>query len=446
MSPVRILPGDVLKRLRDLPDESVHCVVTSPPYFGLRNYGIDPTIWEPVRYSPMAGLPEMPVPVHADPESFPSCNHDWGTRESRHVVREEKVSGKTRTTDRFYGGDPTRRFDGNHQKHVDGVFCLKCGAWSGCLGNEPTPELFVGHIVQVFREVRRVLRSDGTLWLNIGDSYMSSGGPNKKYPSRSVNPKSVSVVRLPEKNLFMIPSRVAMALQSDGWILRSEILWAKQNGMPESIKDRPTCAHEKIFLFSRSPRYFYDYEGAKEPANAKNWHDMTSSGSYTAPGQKPQKMHLRSEVQNARTQWKTITDRTIRRDLGVPRQRQREAGQTIEYFTRNSRNVWFMPTQPFPEAHYATFPEELPRRAILAGTPLHVCPKCGEPRNTDGCPENLSGAATVLDPFGGSGTTGLVAQELGRCAVLIEASPENVEMARRRILQSNPLFSDIRIV
>lgn len=115
-----------------------------------------------------------------------------------------------------------------------------------------------------------------------------------------------------------------------------------------------------------------------------------------------------------------------------------------------------MPTQPFPEAHYATFPEELPRRAIQAGTPLHVCLKCGEPRNTEaqkhrslsscGCPENLSGAATVLDPFGGSGTTGLVAQELGRCAVLIEASPENVEMARRRILQSNPLFSDIRIV
>ena len=403
---VRILPGDVLDRLRSLPDESVHCVVTSPPYFALRNYGIEPTVWEPVRYSPMSGLPEMPVPVYADPEAFPSCSHEWGTRDSRHVVREEKITGKSRTTDRCYGGDPTRRFDGNHQKHVDGVFCLKCGAWLGCLGNEPTPELFVGHIVQVFREVRRVLRSDGTLWLNMGDTYSSGGkggGGSFMNERRSWNQElslkgwGSAPPGLKNKDLIGIPWRVALALQSDGWFLRSDIIWAKPNGMPESVKDRPSCSHENIFLFSKSPRYFYDYEGAKEPAKAKNWRGMTSSGSYHAPGQKPQKTHLRSKVpsgwdtsigshgsihKDGRTQWKTITDPSIRRDLGGPRNRQRDAGQFIEYFTRNPRNVWFMPTQPFPEAHYATFPEELPRRAIMAGTPVHVCSECGAPWNT----------------------------------------------------------------
>ena len=391
---VKILEGDVLERLRSIPNESVHCVVTSPPYWGLRNYGVPESVWAPTHYRPMVGLPEFSI-----------------------------------------------------------------DSWRGCLGLEPTQELYVGHLVQVFREIWRVLRSDGTLWLNLGDSYMTSGGPNRKYPEKSVTPKQTSSTKIPEKNLFMIPSRVALALQADGWFLRSEIVWAKQNGMPESIKDRPTCAHEKIFLFSKSPVYFYDYESSLELARAKNEHGMTSSGSYQAPGQKPQKMHLRTKEGNP--SWKTIDDRNIRRDLGGPTQRLRSEGKSSFYFLRNPRNVWYMPTQPFPEAHFAVFPEELPRRAITAGTSSSVCESCGSPwirnENCAGkqgnretgpscrCSKNAPVPATVLDPFGGSGTTGLVAQEMGRSAVLIECSPDYVAMAERRIRSEFPMFSRVII-
>ena len=334
---VKILLGTALDLIGDLPDESVHCVVTSPPYFGLRNYGIPPSVWKPVRYSPMAGLPEMPVPVHADPESFPSCSHE------------------------FYG---------NPHKPVDGNFCRKCGSWSGCLGNEPTPELFVGHIVQVFREVRRVLRSDGTLWLNMGDSYVTSGGPNKKYPFMSVNPKSVSVVRLPEKNLLMIPSRVAMALQSDGWILRSDIIWHKPNPMPGSYKDRCTSAHEYVYMFAKRERYFFNSEAIAEPASFSTEERKSRSSENTKrfAENRVNRIHRRRGHERLHNGFNGKWDRMTKAEQCSG--------------TRNKRDVWTIATRPFHEAHYATFPEELPRQAILAGTAANVCSECGAPRNT----------------------------------------------------------------
>ncbi len=231
-------------------------------------------------YAPMCGLPEIRMPIHAAPEAFHVCEHEWGEWMDRRDVREDVSHGKTRTTDRFYG-DESRRFDGNHQKHAHGQFCCKCGAWRGCLGLEPDPNLYVGHLVQVFREARRVLTDDGVCWLNLGDSYARDGGTDIKAPATAVvgntrgtleqiaTRKQKPPLSLKAKDLIGIPWRAALALQADGWILRRDVVWAKGasfvdgwsgNPMPESVTDRPTAAHEFIFLLVKRGRYFYDHE------------------------------------------------------------------------------------------------------------------------------------------------------------------------------------------
>lgn len=379
-SPFTRHTGHVIDILRGMSAESVQCIVTSPPYFGLRDYGLPPVIWEPAVYAPLAGLPEIRVPAHADPAAFAGCDHDWDEWMETRDVREESVYGKTRTTDRFYG-DESRRFDGNHQKHAHGQFCRKCGAWRGCLGLEPDPALYVGHLVQVFREARRVLRSDGALWLNLGDSY--AGGLLRDDG-------------LKPKDLIGVPWRVALALQADGWTLRRDVVWAKGasfvegwsgNPMPESVTDRPTAAHEFIFLLSKSANYFYDHVAVRERA------EQTARGaaaSFVRAGSK--------------------------RAQGIPRQtvgthRENRADVAYNTETRNLRDVWGVCTQPFPGAHFAVFPPDLVRPMVLAGS-----------RRDD----------VVLDPFGGSGTTAQVALDLGRRAVLIDANPDYAAMQEDR--------------
>ena len=322
---VEILIGDCREMLRSLPADSIHCVVTSPPYFGLRDYGVDRQI-----------------------------------------------------------------------------------------GIEPTPAEFVTAMVEVFREVRRVLRVDGTLWLNLGDSYAGScrGGNPEAGTKQGTNKGSQSVgvlyglnaddaaserarmktqnaalrgAGLKPKDLIGIPWRVAFALQEDGWYLRSDIIWHKPNPMPESVTDRPTSAHEHVFLLSKSEKYFYDAEAIREKSVMKPQRRVSEQNA--------------SKGRHAVDAWKE--PRILRSELA------RDGGDF-----KNSRNVWTIATRPFPEAHFATFPPELPERCIKAG-----CPDGG----------------TVLDPFGGAGTTGLVAQRLNRNAVLIELNPEYAGMARRRI-------------
>jgi len=198
------------------------------------------------------------------------CKHEWGEWQEKHDVREEAQHGKSKTTDRYYG-DESRRFDGNHQKHTAGQYCLHCGAWYGELGLEPTPEQYVENMVAVFREVRRVLRDDGTVWLNLGDSYYANrqstgqmwddGNLSRSYMARAGGKDHPS---LKPKDLVGIPWRVAFALQADGWWLRSDIIWSKPNPMPESVTDRPTKAHEYLFLLSKSSRYFYDADNIRE--------------------------------------------------------------------------------------------------------------------------------------------------------------------------------------
>lgn len=285
----RVLTGDAREQLRALPDQSVYCCITSPPYYGLKDYSV-----------------------------------------------------------------------------------------VGQIGREDTPSAYIERLLAVFREVRRVLRDDGTLWLNLGDSTV-------------------------QKNLLGVPWRVAFALQSDDWYLRSDIIWAKPNPMPESVADRPTRSHEYIFLLAKSDRYYYDAEAIREAAVARNVHDATGPA-YAAPGQVPQTGSRRPDKQRGHG----------RRHAGFNARWDAMPKAAQQLFGRNKRDVWTIATEPYPEAHFATFPKALAELMVLAG-----CPSGG----------------TVLDPFAGSGTTLAVANRLGRHAIGIELNPAYVAMIRQRCQQ-----------
>lgn len=417
MSHVTLLRGNAVHVLPALPAESVHCVVTSPPYWGLRDYSLEPQVW-----GGLAG-----------------CVHEWKVR--RRIHRGGASGGGAATN----GRDQSAR---NAVKDRDaGAFCGRCDAWRGHLGLEPTPELYLEHMVGLFREVRRVLRKDGTLWLNMGDSYTDSGrgadtgstlqgSRRNQRESRIARDSGRRATNLRPKNLLMMPARLALALQADDWWLRAEIVWSKPNPMPESVTDRPTRAHEYIYLFARSERYFYDAAAIAEPA---------------------------AEATLVR-----IAQATVEQQQG-----------DVE-LQRNARTVWDISTQPYPEAHFATFPAELARRCIVAGSSPRTCEHCGAPwkrivvatggtigrawndhqddlqqgnraerrakgneggyrreergwKPTCRCEQEGTGRSVVLDPFGGSGTTAQVATGNGRDAIYIDLNPEYLDLARQRI-------------
>ena len=293
-----------------LPNESVQCVVTSPPYWGLREY---------------EGEQAMP--------------------------------------------------------------------WGSPLGLESTPELYVEHMVEVFREVGRVLRADGTLWLNLGDSYANDtkwgGSTGGKHAAGNHGQTGIGRQRsrtgLKAKDLIGIPWRVAFALQADGWYLRSDIIWSKPNPMPESVTDRPTKSHEYLFLLTKSSRYYYDADAVREPAKY--------AGTEIRYGPDA-KIHEGGDAVNDK-----------RTSSGFAR------GITVGEH-RNIRTVWDIATQPYAGAHFATFPETIPERCIKAGSDL---------------------GTVVLDPFHGSGTTGRVAQRLGRDYVGFDLSREYLAMSLERV-------------
>jgi DNA modification methylase len=275
---------------------------------------------------------------------------------------------------------------------------------------EATPDAFVAEMVAVFREVKRVLRDDGTLWLNLGDSYAAQGGAQVKGTKQVAGSQDGAwngVARrapdgLKPKDLIGIPWRVAFALQADGWYLRSDIIWHKPNPMPESVTDRPTKSHEYIFLLTKSATYHYDADAIREPWSSDR-DDMRSKGVRTGTA------YLGSGISNSEKN-------------GAKGDGARVEGDSPE--GRNKRTVWTVATQPFKGAHFATFPPALIEPCILAG-----CPKGG----------------TVLDPFGGAGTTGLVADRLGRNAVLCELNPEYATMAESRIRDENPMFTQVYV-
>ena len=343
-----IYAGDVREVLPTLPDESVHCVVTSPPYWGLE-YGIPPSIW-PTQRS----------------QGVVRCNngdHLWrdaSWKPERWGAHDDDNPGAKQQTN---AGSLGHR--GNVKEAAE---CELCGTWLGAFGLEPTPELYVAHAVQIFREVRRILRDDGTLWLNMGDSYNSGTSADRSaagmdasdvgYWMRAgrMGDKRVNAPGLKTKDLCGIPWMLAFALRADGWYLRSDIIWAKPNPMPESVTDRPTKSHEYIFLLTKSERYYYDAEAIREPHQDAN----VVNGVYQGKG------GVNSE------EWVPETQGWNGTGLKMNSREYNPAG-------RNKRSVWTVATQPFPEAHFATFPEDLIKPCILAGCSDKCCAKCGAP-------------------------------------------------------------------
>lgn len=275
-------------------------------------------------------------------------------------------------------------------------FGLRDYGHDGQIGLEPTPDEFVAAIVEVFREVRRVLRDDGTVWLNLGDSYVGGGGfapnaPSNQLGSKQTTHKGSIGGRVPSgtggllsKQLIGIPWRVAFALQADGWYLRQDIIWHKPNPMPESVRDRCTKAHEYIFMLSKSSRYYFDSDAIAEPLAASSIPRL--------------QQNVADQVGTTRHVGKTNGNFKAQGNLATGK--------------RNKRSVWTVTTKPFKGAHFATFPPDLIEPCVLAG-----------------CPEG----GTVLDPFGGAGTTGLVAKRTGRNSILCELNEEYAQMARARI-------------
>jgi DNA modification methylase len=320
--------GDALEVLRELPDESVDCCVTSPPYWGLRDYGT--AAWKGGD-ADCAHLAPSPGGTKASGLARPGDNR----------LTQEHLEAKVGQRRQQYRDE-----------------CRHCGARrvDSQLGLEPTADAFVAALAALFGEVRRVLASSGSLWLNLGDSYT------------------------PEKRLSGTPWLVALALQAQGWHLRSCVIWHKPDPMPESVTDRPTTAHEYVFLLTKSTHYFYDALAIAERAQ------------YIGPNGPPRKGPYTSQM-GARAGVKP---------------------QEGEELWRNARSVWTIGTGRYPDAHFAVFPEELPRRCILAGCPV---------------------GGTVLDPFMGAGTTALVARKHGRKSIGIELNPEYAALAARRLSQ-----------
>jgi len=300
---VQIIIGDSRDVLKTLADRSVHCIVTSPPYWGLRDYGLPALVW---------GGGE-------------DCQHVWGKEAIIH--QRGKVGGNSTLEGGLQAGG-----DGRLQETSQGQWCQRCGAWRGSLGLEPMPDLYVAHLVDVFREARRVLRDDGTLWLNLGDTYSrnpqkgdnSGWGKHADWISDELpmhaRPRPEA---LPEKNLVGIPWRVAFALQADGWWLRSDIVWHKPNCMPESVRDRPTCAHEYLFLLAKSKRYFYDADAVREPQTG-NAHSR-ANGNIRKEASAGSGIRSNESYNAAMSQY-----------VEVP------GG-------RNRRTVWTIPTSSFPK-------------------------------------------------------------------------------------------------
>lgn len=307
-----VLMGDAMEKLKEIPDESIQCCVTSPPYWGLRDYGVE-----------------------------------------------------------------------------------------GQIGQEKTPEEYVAKMVKVFGEVRRTLKEDGVMWLNIGDSYAGSGGAGNQFGQLERGLEKYkqggrpTEIGLKPKDLVGIPWRVAFALQADGWWLRQDIIWSKGNPMPESVGDRCTRSHEYIFMLTKSARYYYDAEAIKESAVS------TDTKKWTDGGRDRQRGHSRRHAGFNGRYAENIEKN------GVPA-------------TRNRRSVWPINARPFTGAHFATFPPEIPELCIKAGS-----------RPDD----------TILDPFAGSGTTLEVAKRLGRNYIGIELNPKYIkELIDPRLEEINPLF------
>ncbi|HSA12272.1 MAG TPA: site-specific DNA-methyltransferase [Candidatus Paceibacterota bacterium] len=398
--------------------------MTSPPYWALRDYGTAPLIWD----------------------GDPQCQHEWkGTHAKMHCGRGDCQKGA------FYSDQQTIP-----DRRIEYALCANCGAWKGSLGLEPTPELYIKHLCDIFDQVKRVLVPYGSCWVNLGDCYGGHfGEPNGPKLSQGRNAEYAAAARVKErlsaKSLVQIPARFQIEMGNRGWILRNEIIWHKPNCMPSSAKDRFTIDFEKVFFFTKSRRYYFNTQ--YEPLAEASW--------------TRKEYGVRSNRYQYRTQGGLYLERMDGRFYNAER-------------GRIKRSVWRVPPRPFSEAHFATYPEELCETPIDAGCPKDVCTECGKAREiiwaktlgiqqsdrvayketkkagkilaevntapradqiekfreagfTDcGCNAGFR-PGVVLDPFFGAGTTGLVALKQDKDFVGIELNPEYVEMAVRRL-------------
>ena len=410
----KIEQGNVMDVLRKYPDGYFHCSITSPPYWQMRLYGTDPVVWdETYKCSPAGHTWGDPIPRGHSAMTNQSFNERWGNSAG---AKKQEGGGRT-------GGNCGR-------------FCTGCNAWLGELGGEPDPADYIRHIVQVCREIYRVLRDDGTFWLNIGDGYLSEGGnagqgKTGQRADRSFTAPGFKKSRgfgLGEKQLMFLPERIAIALQDDGWICRSRIVWQKKNPLPAPVRDRPVSSHEVVLLLTKKKKYFYDYIAVREPHVSR-----------------PQRWSKKRQP----------------RDVGGAVPPQTHSGSSWCPSGRNLRDVWSLATGRSKVKHYAVFPKSLVERPIKAGTSeLGCCPTCGEPwrrvlkprgevKPLSKATDEYVGAAAVtagwflncdceegsvpcmvLDPFAGLGTTGLACIESGRDFVGVELSTEHAQNAR----------------
>jgi len=390
-----IYQGHAVDIMRQMPDKWLNCCITSPPYWGLRDYGIEPLIWD----------------------SDPECEHTFDSDNAYHDNLRYRVGHNTSVGNNINPKIYTILHRGSTKSNVqnkssitngtsESQFCLKCNTWRGSLGLEPTMDMYINHLCSIFDEAKRVLRDDGTLWVNLGDTYNSGGNyrvqkdgqkegtiPHDWLKDTGFVKTDPSIQGLSAKSLCMIPFRFAIEMVNRGWILRNDIIWHKPNCMPSSAKDRFTVDFEHVFFFTKSKRYYFEqqFEPQSENSHPRFAENMT-------------------EIPSANFDSKEINR------PGFKNWRQYMPIHKLPQ-GRNKRSVWNISTKGFPEAHFATFPEALVEPMIKAG-----------------CPEG----GIVYDPFMGAGTVAVVAKRLNRHYVGSELKAEYIEMANRRIAKEIP--------
>lgn len=383
----QIHTGDAIDTLTEMPESSVHMCMTSPPYFGLRDYG------------------EEVESVFGGDEN---CEHKWESRvkppqggKNTDDNRPNVGANENTQDSRIRGGDG-----------VESGKCVKCGAWKGQLGLEAELDQFVENLVEVGREIRRVIRNDGSWWLNLGDSFAGSG--RGQWSGEDDQQKEVYTTDIKRKSKMLVPHRVAIALQEDGWIIRNDVTWKKPNPMPSSVKDRLNTTTEQIFHLVPEPYYWYNLDAIREP-------------------------HKESSIERSKHEYNPVrSEKAI--TVGHPPETF-EPDQFCHENGKNPGDVFEIPTHPFPEAHFAVYPPELCEKPIKATAPLVVCADCGTPYEKEDsqwkteceCETDETQSGIVLDPFAGAGTTALVAKRLGRRFIGVDLNPEYVALAQKRI-------------
>lgn len=383
---VAIACGDCLEIMKEIDNESINCCVTSPPYWALRDYQTEPQIWDGDK----------------------NCNHDWNIRQY------SKVTNYNEGFNQRWENSPNKiqkQSETGKLKNVTEGFCQRCGAWKGSLGLEPTFDLYIKHLCDIFDEVKRVLRKDGTCWTVIGDSYIGSGkaGNNPEYQQKHTEFGKLSSHKerfgmpttkqcLPNKTLALIPFRFALEMVHRGWILRNTIIWHKPNCMPASVKDRFTVDFEYVFFFVKNKKYYFKQQF--EPIKIDSI-----------------KRERRSNKDNKYSKDEYFPDGIHANTISQPREYKGYDGLEEELQSRKGRNkrtVWQITTKGFKGAHFAVFPEDLIETPIKAG-----CPKGG----------------VILDPFLGSGTIARVCKNLGRKCIGIEVNKAYCDIAVQRLKQ-----------